>query len=56
MNALSRFVCAICSLAWSVVVMLNAYGLHIQSWSWLIWGTLGTLVLLAGAGKWSNDE
>ncbi len=56
MNALSRFICAVCSLVWSVVVLLNAYGLTIHSWPWLIWGTIGTLVLCAGAGAWSKND
>jgi hypothetical protein len=53
---LAKFLCAVGGIAWSVVVMLNAYGLTIHSWSWLIWGTIGTGLLMVGSGAWSKDK
>lgn len=51
----AKFLCALASIAWSVVVLLNAYGLTVQSWSWLIWGTIGTLLLLIASGAWDKE-
>jgi hypothetical protein len=51
----AKFVCAVCGLAWSVLVAVKAYGLTIQSWPWLIFGTIGTLVLIGASGAWSKE-
>lgn len=54
--AFAKLVCAIGSMVLGVFVMVNAYGLTIHSWHWLIWGMLGQLVLLAAAGAWSKSN
>ncbi len=55
-DAIRKFIFAIAGVAWSIAVTVNAYGLDIQSWNWLVWGTIGTFALLwlAGAGDSSK--
>jgi hypothetical protein len=53
-DSFAKVVVTIVGLCWSVVVTVHAYGLTVQSWPWLIWGTIGTLVLFAAGGAWSK--
>ena len=56
MIAFTRFMCALAGLAWSVLVVIKAYGLTIESWPWLVWGTIGTGLFMAASGAWSRNE
>ncbi len=51
----AKLFCTIGSLVLSVAVMVNAYGLTIHSWPWLVFGTIGQLSLLAAGGAWSKN-
>jgi hypothetical protein len=46
MNALPRFVMFAGGFVLSIATTLNAYGLTVVSWSWLIFGSLGSLLLI----------
>lgn len=45
----AQLVCAalgtVVLIAGSVLTTINTYGLHIESWGWLIGGSLATIVL-----------
>jgi hypothetical protein len=48
---LAKFVAYVSLLLVSVVlgvlILVNGYGLEIQSWGWIIWGCLAQIVILA---------
>lgn len=55
-SAFAKLFCAVGSMILGVLVLINAYGLTIHSWNWLVWGMIGQLALLAAAGAWSKDR
>jgi hypothetical protein len=55
-NAFAKLFCALGGIVLGVLILINAYGLTIRSWPWLVWGTLGQLALLAASGAWSKSD
>lgn len=53
-DVFAKLFCTIGSIVIGVLVMVNAYGLTIHSWGWLIGGTITQLALLAASGAWSK--
>jgi hypothetical protein len=45
-NSMIKLAIGVGSLALSVATTVNAYGLTIKSWPWLIFGSIGAMLLL----------
>jgi len=54
--AFAKFCCAITAIVLGIVTAINAYGLEIRSWSWLVFGTIAQTILALAAGLWSDDK
>jgi hypothetical protein len=54
--AFAKLFCTIGAIVLGVATTINAYGLEIQSWPWLIWGVIGQLALMAAGGCFGGRD